>query len=194
MDTTHFASAAEFRDWLEKNHRSVPALCVGLYRKDSGKGGMNYAEALDEALCFGWVDGVRRKVDGTSFSIRFTPRKAGSIWSLVNVRHAERLLATGRMTTHGMKVFAARLAHKTGIYSFEQKHHAFDPALERKFRANKKAWAFWEAQPPGYRRIAMHWVSSAKRDETRLRRLMQLIVDSATGIRLGLVTGKKRVA
>ena len=192
MHITFFASPAEFRAWLKKHHRSVPALIVGLYRKDSGRGGMTYAEALDEVLCMGWIDGVRRKVDESSYSIRFTPRKAGSIWSLVNVRHAERLQAAGRMAPSGVKAFAARQAYKTGIYSFEQKHHALEPGQERKFRANKPAWTFWEVQPPGYRRIAMHWVTSAKQDATRLRRLTQLIADSAAGVRLGQVTGKKR--
>ena len=153
---------------------------------------MTYAEALDEALCAGWIDGVRRKVGDASYSIRFSPRKPGSIWSLVNVRHAERLLAAGRMTAFGADVFAARQSHKTGVYSFEQTKHALEPGQEKKFRANKKAWAFWETQPPGYRRIAMHWVTSAKQEATRLRRLTQLIADSATGIRLGQVTGKKR--
>ena len=184
MDITFFESPARFRAWLKRNHGLMPALVIGLYRKDSGRGGMTYAEALDEALCFGWIDGVRRKIDEVSFCIRFTPRKAGSIWSLINVAHAERLQASGRMTAHGLAVFAARLPHKTGIYSFEQKRHAFEPAQETTFRSKKKAWAFWEAQPAGYRRVAMHWVTSAKREETRLRRLMQLIADSAAGRRL----------
>ncbi|MEO8101691.1 MAG: YdeI/OmpD-associated family protein [Betaproteobacteria bacterium] len=189
-----FASPAEFRAWLKRNHQAVPALTIGFHRKDSGRGGITYAEALDEALCFGWIDGVRRKVDETRFSIRFTRRKPGSIWSLINVGHAERLRAAGRVTASGIAAFAARQAHKTGIYSFEQKQHSLVPVHEKTFRANKKAWAFWEAQPPGYRRVSMHWVTSAKQEATRLRRLTQLIADSAAGVRLGVVTGKKRDA
>ena len=192
MEITFFASPAGFRAWLAKNHVGVCELTVGFYRKDSGKGGMTYAQALDEALCFGWIDGVRHKLDELSFSIRFTPRNSGSIWSRVNVAHTERLIAAKRMTATGMKVFEARQAHKTGVYSFEQKTHAFGAPLEKIFRANRTAWKFWETQPPGYRRVATHWVTSAKREETRLRRLSQLIADSAAGNRLGLVTGKKR--
>ncbi len=184
MDITFFESPARFHAWLKRNHGSITALVIGFYRKDSGRGGITYAEALDEALCFGWIDGVRRKIDEVSFSIRFTPRKPGSIWSLINVAHVERLQAAGRMTEYGMSAFAARQAHKTGIYSFEQQRHAFEPAQEKIFRASKKAWAFWEAQPAGYRRVAMHWVTSAKREETRNRRLTQLIADSASGRRL----------
>ena len=192
MEITFFASPAEFRTWLRKNHAIVAALTIGFYRNDSGKGGMTYPQALEEALCFGWIDGVRRKRDDVSFSIRFTPRKAGSIWSLINVGHVERLMAADRMAAPGMKAFEARQAHKTGIYSFEQETHAFGAALEKTFRAHKMAWAFWQAQPPGYRRVATHWVTSAKREATRLRRLAQLMADSAAGNRLGLVTGKKR--
>lgn len=152
---------------------------------------MTYAQALDEALCFGWIDGVRRKVDDNSFSIRFTPRKPGSIWSLINVGHAERLLAAGSMKPAGIKAFEARTAAKTGIYSFEQKKHEFEPAQEKLFRANKQAWKFWESQPPGYKRVSTHWVTSAKQEETRARRLAQLIADSSAGQRLGVAAGKK---
>ena len=194
MDIAFFASPAAFRTWLRKNHAAVAELTLGFFRKDSGRVGMTYPQALDEALCFGWIDGVRRKVDDSSFSIRFTPRRSGSVWSLINIGHVERLIAAKRMIAPGMKAFEARQAHKTGIYSFEQKQHALDPALERKFRSNKQAWTFWEAQPAGYRRVATHWVTSAKQAETRLRRLTQLIADSAAGVRLGLVTGKKRGA
>lgn len=192
MELTFFASPHEFRNWLKKHHAKNTELLVGFYSKGSGLGGITYAEALDEALCFGWIDGVRRNVDEVSYSIRFTPRKTGSIWSLINVKHVERLLAAKRMANAGIKAFDARKAHKTGIYSFEQKKHALEPAQEKTFRANKKAWAFWEAQPPGYKRVSTHWVTSAKQEETRARRLAQLIADSAAGHRLGVVTGKKR--
>ena len=135
---------------------------------------------------------MRRKVDDNSFSIRFTPRKASSIWSLINVKHVERLLAAKKMKPPGIKAYEARQAHKTGIYSFEQKKHEFEPAQEKLFRANKKAWKFWEEQPPGYKRVSTHWVTSAKQEETRARRLAQLIADSAASQRLGVATGKKQ--
>lgn len=191
MELTFFDSPADFRAWLKSHHAKSTELLVGFYSKGSDLGGVTYAEALDEALCFGWIDGVRRNVDEVSYSIRFTPRKPGSIWSLINVKHVERLLAKKRMTATGIKVFEARQAHKIGIYSFEQKKHALEPAQEKQFRANKKAWTFWEAQPPGYKRVSTHWVTSAKREETRARRLAQLIADSAAGRRLGEETGKK---
>lgn len=188
----YFTSAQVFRAWLAGHADGRNELVVGIWRKDSGKGGITYAEALDEALCVGWIDGVRHKLDDNSFSIRFTPRRKGSIWSLVNVRHVERLIASGRMTDAGLATFAARLPAKTGIYSFEKAPQAFDPTLEGKFRAAKKAWKFWEAQPPGYRRTVVHWVMSAKREETRARRLATLIEDSSAGLRLAEATGKSR--
>ncbi len=191
MTPVFFATQNEFRRWLSRHHASDKELLVGFNRIGLGLGGLTYAQALDEALCFGWIDGVRRKVDESSFSIRFTPRKPGSIWSLINVGHVERLTAAKRMKPPGLKAFEARVAHKTGIYSFEQKKHEFEPAQEKQFRANKKAWKFWEAQPPGYRRVSTHWVTSAKQEATRARRLAQLIADSAAGQRIGLVTGKK---
>lgn len=191
MQLTHFKSGKEFRAWLKTHHASSTELLLGFYRKNSGRGGITYAEALDEALCFGWIDAVRRKIDDETFSIRFCPRKSSSIWSNINVGHVERLLAAKRMTPAGIKVFEARQAHKTGIYSFEQKKHAFEPAQEAAFRKHRKAWTFWEAQPPGYKRIAMHWATSAKQEATRARRLGILIEDCAAGRRLSIVTGKK---
>jgi len=183
VEATFFNSNADFRRWLQKHHAAATELLVGFHHKDSERPGISYAAALDEALCFGWIDGVRKNVDATSYTIRFTPRRPGSIWSLVNVRHAERLIAQQRMAPPGAKAFDARDAKKTGVYSFEQKIHALDAAFEKKFRASKKAWAFWGALPPGYRRVAIHWVMSAKQQETRERRLGQLIDASARGVR-----------
>ncbi len=193
-DIMYFDSPGKFRHWLRANHLSSPELLVGFHKKTSGLGGITYAEALDEALCHGWIDGVRRNVDDASYSIRFTPRRPGSIWSLVNVGHAERLIAAGRMRPQGKKAFEARQVHKTGIYSFEQKQHILAPAFERKFRSNRTAWTFWKKQPPGYQRVSIHWVMSAKQEETRERRLAQLIADSAAGCRLAQATGKKRAS
>jgi uncharacterized protein YdeI (YjbR/CyaY-like superfamily) len=186
MSATFFKTPAEFRRWLSKHHASEAELLVGFYRKDTGLGGITYAEALDEALCFGWIDGLKKKLDDVSYTHRFTPRKPRSIWSNINIEHVKRLTAAGRMMPAGVRAYEARKSERTGLYSFEQKDHAFDPALEKKFRANKRAWTFWETQPPGYRRVSTHWVMSAKQAETRERRLAQLIADSASGVRLGV--------
>jgi uncharacterized protein YdeI (YjbR/CyaY-like superfamily) len=184
----HFPSPTEFRRWLEQNHASATELWVGFYRKDSGQGGLTYPEALDEALCFGWIDGIRKKVDADSYTNRFTPRNSGSIWSLINIGHVGRLTTAGKMHPSGLKAFAARLAHRTGVYSFEQKSHKLSAAYEKKFRANKKAWAFFTAQAPWYQRTAIHKVVSPKQEATRLRWLDLLISDSAWGKRLDALT------
>lgn len=180
----HFATAVTFRAWLEEHHAQAAELVVAFFSKKSGRGGLTYAEALDEALCFGWIDGLRRNLDAERFSIRFTPRKARSIWSLVNVRHVERLTQTGRMQAAGLATFATRDAARTGIYSFEQRPQDLPGAFEKIFRAEKPAWKFWLAQPAGYRRTAIWWVISAKQDATRERRLATLVADSAAGRRL----------
>ena len=188
MKPTSFASAADFRTWLERHHATVAELVVAFFTKSSGRGGLTYPEALDEALCFGWIDGVRRKLDADRFTIRFTPRKHGSTWSLVNVGHVDRLTKAGRMHAAGLAAFAARDPKKTGRYSFEQRPQDFPSDLEKIFRANPSAWTFWQAQPPGYRRTAMWWVVSAKQETTRQRRLATLIADSASSRRLGLLS------
>jgi uncharacterized protein YdeI (YjbR/CyaY-like superfamily) len=160
-------------------------------QKGFGKGGITYAEALDEALCFGWIDGVRKRVDDFSFTQRFTPRKPRSNWSLMNIDHVKRLTKTGRMKPSGLKAFAARTKTKSGVYSFENKPRQLSVALERQFKSNPAAWEFFQQQPPGYRRVASFWVMSAKRVETRQRRLTRLMADSARGRRLGLLGGAK---
>jgi len=185
MNVTHFAAAADFRRWLAAHHATVAELQVGFYKKSSGKGGLTYSEAVDEALCFGWIDGIVRKLDEHRYTHRFTPRKPGSIWSRVNVGHVERLTKAGRMHAAGLKAFAARQDAKTGIYAFERPAQSLPPVDEKKFRANKGAWAFFTAQPPGYRRLAIHKVVSPKQAATRARWLARLIADSAAGRRLG---------
>jgi uncharacterized protein YdeI (YjbR/CyaY-like superfamily) len=182
LSPNFFPSAAAFRAWLEKHHASTPELIVGFYKKSSGRAGLTYPEAIDEALCFGWIDGIVRKLDDERYSHRFTPRKTGSIWSNVNVRHVARLTAAGRMHAAGLAAFAARSAAKTGIYSFEAKVAAtLPPAFEKKLRANQKAWAFFNAQAPWYQRKVTWWVVKAKQEETRARRLAKLIAGSAAG-------------
>ena len=188
----HFRSAAAFGAWLEKNHAKASELLVGFYKKDSGKGGITYGEALHEALCWGWIDGVRRKVDDVSYSIRFSPRKQNSKWSKVNLEHYARLAAEGRIRPPGAEAFARFDPKKQTPYSFEARVTAFPPELRRRFEAEKEAWAFFQAQPPGYRRTATHWVTSAKREETRLRRLAELIEVSTDGIRLPQVSAQPR--
>lgn len=191
MKVKHFKSASDFRAWLESNHASKAELWVGFYKKDSGKGGLTYTEALDEALCFGWIDGVRKRVDELSFTQRFTPRKPRSNWSLINIRHVERLTKAGRMQPMGLEAFAARTDAKSGVYSFENKPRELSPELEARFRSDQAAWDFFQQQPPGYRRVASFWVMSAKQEETRQRRLGQLLSDSKQGRRLGMLGGGK---
>lgn len=187
MEPTFFASPSEFRSWLTKNYADVHELLVGFHRRESDKGGLTYFEALDEALCFGWIDGVRRRFDESSYTIRFTPRKPGSIWSAVNTRRVAKLMELGRMHPAGQQVFDGRDQKKSNSYSYERAHCKLDDAYEKKFRANKKAWEFYQAQPAGYRRTSCWWIVSAKQQSTRLRRLSQLIADSSNGVRIKLL-------
>ncbi len=191
MKITYFKSAAAFRTWLEQHHATERELFVGFYKKASGRAGLTYAEAVDEALCFGWIDGVKRRVDQFSYQHRFTPRTAKSIWSRINIQHAERLIKIGRMTPTGRKAFAARDPKRSEVYSFENAPRQLPPAGERRFRADRTAWDFFQRQPPGYRRVATFWVVSAKKTETQTRRLEQLIADSRAGRRLKQLTGAK---
>lgn len=185
MTPRFFKSPAEFRAWLEKNHATATELWVGLYKKAYAHRGLTYPDAVLEALCFGWIDGVMRRIDDESHMQRFTPRKPGSTWSNINVAHVERLTREGRMAPAGRAAFAARSAAKTGIYSFERTQPAeFPPALLRLFKANRAAWKFFSAQPPGYRRLSTHRVVDAKQESTRLRRLEKLIAASAAGLRI----------
>jgi uncharacterized protein YdeI (YjbR/CyaY-like superfamily) len=186
---TYFASADAFRSWLAKHHDRARELVVGFYKKASGRGGLTYREALDLALAYGWIDGVRKTVDATAYTTRFSPRKANSNWSAVNVRRVEELIAAGAMQPPGLEAYRKRTAKKTGRYSYEQRPTRFDAADEKTFRTNRNAWAFFEAQPPGYRRTAIWYVVSAVKEETRQRRLATLIQHCVEGRRLGLVTG-----
>lgn len=185
MNPRFFRTPAAFSRWLERNHDKETELWVGFHKKDSGKPSITWPESVDEALCWGWIDGVRKSLDETSYVIRFTPRKATSTWSEVNTRRAKELIAGGRMKPAGLRAFEARRPETSGVYSFEQrKNPALYPSLEKRFRANRAAWTFFQAQPPGYRRVVTWWVISAKRDETRAARLEKLIAASAAGQRL----------
>lgn len=170
MKPKFFRTAADFRAWLEKNHVTAKELWVGYYKKASGKRGMVYAAAVDEALCFGWIDGLAKSLDAERYMQRFTPRKPRSNWSHLNIRHVARLKAASKMHPAGLAAFAARDEKKTGVYSFENRPQEFPSKLAKIFRAEKKAWRFWSAQPAGYRRTLVWWVISAKQEETRQRR------------------------
>jgi uncharacterized protein YdeI (YjbR/CyaY-like superfamily) len=184
-DARFFATPAAFRAWLEQHHATADELWVGLYKKGSGRPSLTWPESVDEALCFGWIDGIRKSIDDDSYRIRFTPRRPGSIWSSVNVRRAQELIDAGRMRPSGLEAFARRREDRARQYSFEQGQVSLGDEFEAEFRANASAWAFFEAQPPSYRKTATWWVISAKREETRRRRLTTLIDDSAAGQRIG---------
>jgi uncharacterized protein YdeI (YjbR/CyaY-like superfamily) len=183
MDVVFFEEPAELRRWLVLHHENATELQVGFYKKGSGRPSITYQEALDEALCFGWIDGVRRGLDADSYTIRFTPRRKNSFWSQVNIKRATELAALGLMHQAGLAAFEQRDEERTAQYSYERSSHALDEAYERTFQANPSAWAFFQSQAPSYRRAATWWIMSAKKDETRQRRLATLIEASAEGKR-----------
>ena len=185
METRFFETPAEFRAWLAANHGTATEIGVVFHKKGSGKTSMTWSDAVDQALCFGWIDSVARRLDETSRVQRFTPRKPKSNWSGVNVRKVAELTARGLMTPAGLAAFARREEARSNVYSYENRHlAALDEEREAKFRARKKAWDFFGKQPPSYRQTATYWVMNAKRDETRSRRLARLIEVSAEGRRL----------
>lgn len=188
MRPTFFKTPSDFRKWLENNHDTETELVVGFYKTASGKQSITWPESVDQALCFGWIDGVRRSIDDESYSIRFTPRKRNSIWSAVNIRKVGELKEKGLMTPAGLRAFENRTEEKSGIYSFENKDKGLDETSIKTFKSYKKAWAFFQAQAPSYIRAASWWVISAKKEETRSRRLQQLIEDSAKGKRLDMLS------
>jgi uncharacterized protein YdeI (YjbR/CyaY-like superfamily) len=179
-----FATAAEFRRWLERHHDSASELLVGFYKVGSGKPSMTWPESVDQALCFGWIDGVRRRIDDESYTIRFTPRKPRSIWSAINIRRAGELKELGLMQPSGLRAFERRSPERSAISSYEKAPAQLSAAAEAAFRKRKAAWTFFNEQPPSYRRVAIHWVTTAKKEETRARRLAKLIEASASGRRL----------
>jgi len=190
MQPKFFTSPEKFREWLERNHDRETELLIGFHKKSSAKKSVTYAEALDEALCFGWIDGVRKNLNETSYTIRFTPRKPTSIWSNVNVKHVARLQKEGRMHRAGLEAYERRAPERTGIYSFENAPRELPPEYEKTFRQNKAAWKFFQEQPPGYKRLMVFRTVSAKKEETRLRRLKQLIESSEKGERMGILKPK----
>jgi uncharacterized protein YdeI (YjbR/CyaY-like superfamily) len=192
MKPTYFPTPAAFRAWLTQNHAHHAELFVGFHKKDSGKPSITYHEAVDQALCFGWIDGVRKSVNSTSYTIRFTPRKPKSYWSKVNTKRANELIQQGLMQPPGGKVFAARDQATTKRYSFEREAAKFPAAYAKQFQANAKAWAFFQSQAPYYQRVATFYVVSAKQEPTRQRRLETLIATSAQSRRLDQFVSKKK--
>ena len=188
MSTTKpqfFATPADLCAWFAKHAATEQELLVGYYKKGTGKPSVTWPETVDEALCVGWIDGIRRSLDTDSYTIRFTPRKPTSIWSAVNIARVKALQAEGRMTAAGLAAFEKRADERSAIYAYEQRYNAtLEAAEEKHFKANKTAWAWFQAAPPSYRKTALHWVVSAKRPETRQKRLLTLIEDSANGIRI----------
>ncbi len=187
MKIMYFKSQPEFRKWLEKNHDKTSEAWVGFHKKSSKKTNISYSEALDEALCYGWIDGIRKSVDEFSYTIRFTPRKPQSSWSAVNVKRFNKLSELRLIRPSGHKAFQESDQKKTVKYSEERKGARLDAAFEKKFKANKAAWEFFTSQAPWYQRTSTFWVMSAKQEETRLKRLTILINDSENNRRLGLL-------
>lgn len=185
MNAAFFAIQSEFREWLQLNHQSHVELLIGFYKVGSGKPSMTWPQSVDEALCFGWIDGVRRRIDDVSYSVRFTPRKATSIWSSVNVGKVELLTQNGLMRPAGIEAFAKRVESKSGIYAYENEPAQLSTDFEQMFKANKKAWEFFATQAPSYQNTIIHWIIRAKQDITRLSRLEKTIAASE---------GQKRLA
>jgi len=181
LNPKFFRTSADFQTWLEKNHATATALWVGFYKKDSGKPSITWSESVDQALCFGWIDGVRKRIDEIRYQIRFTPRRRGSIWSAINIKRAKELVKQRRMRSAGLKAFASRIENKSGIYSYEQRSTELTEPYAQLLKKNKAASNFFEKQPPSYRKMIGWWIVSAKREETRRTRLAKLISESAKG-------------
>jgi len=179
------------REWLDKYHATANELWAGYYKKGSGKPSITWPESVDEALCYGWIDGIRKSIDDISYTIRFTPRKPGSVWSSVNIKRVQALLEQGRMQPIGLKVYQARKENKSGIYSYEQRRAELEEPYNRLLKKNKAAWTFFQAQPTSYRKAVSWWIISAKKEETRVKRLEKLVVYSIQGLRLPELTPRK---
>lgn len=191
MKITYFRTPADLWKWFEKHHTTAQELWVGYYKTSSGKPSITWPESVDEALCFGWIDGIRKSVDELRYTIRFTPRKPSSIWSAVNIKRARALIKEGRMQPAGLQAFKARKENRSGIYSYEQRSATLVEPYATRLKQNTKAWKFFQAQPASYQKAVNWWVVSAKQEATRLRRLEQLIADSAQGRRIAQFIPRK---
>lgn len=181
MTPIFFEKQSDFRKWLVKNHKKETELLVGFYKVGSGKPGITWTQSVDEALCFGWIDGVRKSIDKDRYQIRFTPRKPTSIWSAVNIQKIKVLTKQGLMQPAGLVSFKNRKENKSKIYSFENEPVKFSPGYEKKFRKNKKAWEYFQSLAPSYKKHSTYWVMSAMQETTQLKRLIELIADSSAG-------------
>jgi len=179
-----FETPADFRKWLEENHRTETELLVGYYKVGTKKPSMNWSESVDEAICFGWIDGIRKSIDDDSYTIRFTPRNPKSNWSAVNIKKVEAMIRLGKMTSSGLAAFEKRSEVRSAIYSYEIQPEKFNPEMENRFQENSVAWEFFEKQPPSYRKPRIYWVMSAKQEATQFSRLDKLIEACAEGKRL----------
>jgi uncharacterized protein YdeI (YjbR/CyaY-like superfamily) len=175
MKHKFFAKQHEFRKWLEKNYTKETELIVGFYKVGSGKENMTWPQSVDEALCFGWIDGIRKSIDEESYCIRFTPRKPGSNWSAVNIKKVEILTKNGLMKPAGLKIYNNRKEKKSELYSYENKPEKLTAAYEKIFKADKKAWDFFSSQAPSYQKTIFFWILSAKQEKTRVTRLEKVI-------------------
>lgn len=184
MKPIFFKNQSELRKWLEKNHLSEQELILGLYKKGTGKENVTWSQAVDEALCFGWIDGISRRIDEERWQIRLTPRKPNSIWSNVNINKIKVLTENGLMYPKGIEAFSERKEENSGIYAFETEEKQLTTEFEKQFKANTKAWDFFQSQPPGYKKTALHYVMTAKQEATRQKRIENLIADSEAGLRL----------
>jgi uncharacterized protein YdeI (YjbR/CyaY-like superfamily) len=184
MSPVFFTNSAEFRKWLEENHQSETELIVGYYKVGTGKPSMNWSESVDEALCFGWIDGIRKSIDNESYCNRFTPRKPRSNWSAVNIKKVEELIRSGKMAPAGLAAFEKRSEERSAIYSYENRPEKFDPEMEAQFKKHIDAWEFFSKLSPSYRKSVIYWVMSAKQQATQLSRLDKLIAASAERKRL----------
>jgi uncharacterized protein YdeI (YjbR/CyaY-like superfamily) len=188
---TYFPSEAAFRRWLQANHHSADELLVGFWKKSSGKPSIDWPQARDQALCFGWIDGVRRSLGEETYTIRFTPRRKGSIWSKVNVERFAALKDEGQMTEAGERAYEEN-KHKSGLYAYEKPLASLSKEEERAFRKNKAAWGYWQTQPAGYVKTVLNWITTAKRPETRAKRFATLIDDCAAGRRIAGYDWRKK--
>lgn len=189
MEVKFFQTPSELREWLEEHHQTEKELWVGFYKKGSGRPSITWPEAVDQALCFGWIDGIRKSIDADSYMNRLTPRRPGSTWSAVNIKRVGELTELGLMQPAGLAAFEKRDEKKAQLYSYEQANSKLDESYEEQFRANERAWSFFQAQAPWYRRSAYWWIMSAKKEETRLKRLAILIEESERGSKLSTITG-----
>jgi uncharacterized protein YdeI (YjbR/CyaY-like superfamily) len=192
MKPIFFSDQSELRKWFSKNHNKENELLVGYYKKTSGIKSITWSESVDQALCFGWIDGIRKSIDEVSYSIRFTPRRPNSIWSAINIKKVKALTRLGLMEEAGIEAFKKLDLKKSRIYSFEQNAIKFDEKYEAIFRRNNKGWEYFSKQVPSYRKPAIHWVNSAKQEETRIRRLNTLINDSSNEMKIAPLRRNKK--